>query len=123
MNLADATFMVLHEAAAHSELAALTQSAYDELAAGNEVPYTVLSDIIGKASEKGVLRTMHREYSATAYDAILMPILAEVDRQKPVPPRRRAASEDTFDPLTAPLDQLHQRERRHRGQRTVKQWP
>jgi hypothetical protein len=45
---------------------------------------------------------MHRAYSATAYDAILMPILTEVDRQKPVPPRRRAASEDTFDPLTAP---------------------
>jgi hypothetical protein len=121
MNLADATLIVLHEAAAHPELAGLTQSAYDELIAGNEVPYTVLSDIIGKASEKGVLRAMHGEYSATAYDAILMPILTEVDRQKPVPPRRRAASEDTFDPLTAPLDSLRQRERRHRSQRTMNQ--
>jgi hypothetical protein len=70
----------------------------------------VLSDIIGKASEKGLLRAMHRAYSATAYDAILMPILTdEVDRQKPVPPRRRAASEDTVDPLTAPFDQLRRR--------------
>jgi|SRR5215475_2499905 len=103
MNLTDATLIVLSEAAGYPELAALTQSAYDELAAGNEVPYTVLSDIIGKASEKGVLRAMHREYSATAYDAILMPILTEVDRQKPVPPRRRPASENTVDPLTAPL--------------------
>ncbi len=119
MNLADATFIVLHEAAAYPELASLTQNAYDELVAGSEVPYTVLSDIIGKASEKGVLRAMHREYSATAYDAILMPILAEVDRQKPVPPRRRPASEDGLDPLTAPLDQLRERNQRHRGERTV----
>jgi hypothetical protein len=109
MNLADATLIVLHEAAAYPELASLSQHAYDELAAGNEVPYTVLSDIIGKASEKGLLRAMHRQYSATAYDAILMPILTEVDRQKPVPPRRKAASEDSFDPLTAPLDQLRRR--------------
>lgn len=122
MNLSDATFIVLHESAAYPELAALTQSAYDELVAGNDVPYTVLSDIIGTASEKGVLRAMHREYSATAYDAIWMPILTEVDRQKPVPPRRRAASEDMFDPLTAPLDQLRQRERRDPGQPAANQW-
>jgi len=103
MNLQDATLIVLSEAAGYPELAALTLSAYEELAAGNEVPYTVLSDIIGKASEKGVLRAMHRQYSATACDAILMPILTEVDRQKPVPPRRRPAPEHTVDPLTAPL--------------------
>jgi hypothetical protein len=103
MNLMDATLIVLNEAAGYPELAALTQSAYDELAAGNEVPYTVLSDIVGKASEKGVLRAMHSEYTSTAYDAILMPILTEVDRQKPVPPRRRPASETTVDPLTAPI--------------------
>jgi hypothetical protein len=41
MNLADATFIVRNEATAYPELAALTQSAYDELIAGNEVPYTV----------------------------------------------------------------------------------
>ena len=103
MNLPDATLIVLGEAAAYPELAALTQSAYDELTAGNEVPHTVLSDILGKASEKGVLRAMHRKYSATACDAILMPICREVDRQRPVPPRRRPASRDDVDPLTAPL--------------------
>jgi|SRR5215469_15211160 len=108
MNLTDATLIVLGEAAGCPELAALTQSAYDELAAGTEVPHAVLSDILGKASEKGVLRAMHGKYSGTAFDAIIMPICREVDRQKPVPPRRRSAPEDTFDPLTAPLDQLRQ---------------
>jgi len=95
MNLTDATLIVLGEAAGCPELAALTQSAYDELAAGTEVPHAVLSAILGK-------------YSGTAFDAIIMPICREVDRQKPVPPRRRSAPEDTFDPLTAPLDQLRQ---------------
>jgi hypothetical protein len=123
MNLTDATFIVRNEAAAYPELAALTQSAYDELVAGNQVPYTVLDDIIGKASEKGVLRAMHSKYSATAFDAILMPICSEVDRQKPVPPRRRAAPKDTFDPLTAPFDQLREHGRRDRGQQTANQWP
>ena len=105
MNLTDATLIVLGEAAGHPELAALTQSAYDELAAGNQVPYPVLTDILGKASEKGVIRALHRKYSPTAFDAIIIPICTEVDRQKPVPPRRRTAPED-IDPLTAPLDQL-----------------
>ncbi len=117
MNLADATLIVLGEAAAYPELAALTEPAYDELAAGNEVPHTVLSDILGKASEKGVLRAMHRKYSATAYDAILMPICKDVDRQRPIPPRRRRVSENAIDPLTAPLDQFRQHERPDRGYR------
>lgn len=102
MDLQDATLIVLAEAAAHSELSALAQSAYEDLAAGSEVTHEVLSDIIGKASEKGVLRAMHRKYSPTAYDAILMPILREVDRQRPVPPHRPASS-DYVDPLTAPV--------------------
>jgi hypothetical protein len=103
VNLADATLVVLGEAAGYPGLAALTQSAYDDLTAGAEVSHEVLSDIIGKASEKGVLRAMHRKYSAAAYVAILMPICSEIDRQRPVPPRRRPASKDRVDPLTAPL--------------------
>jgi hypothetical protein len=101
MDLQDATLIVRTEATAFPELAALAQSAYDELAAGSEVPHEVLSDIIGKASEKGVLRAMHRKYSAAAYNAILMPILTEVGRKRPVPARPRPAS--YVDPLTAPL--------------------
>ena len=92
MNLADATLIVLTEAATCPELAALAQSAYDDLAEGSEVSHEVLSDIIGKMSEKGVLRALHSKYSPTAYDAILMPILSEVGRNRPVPPRRRPAA-------------------------------
>jgi hypothetical protein len=112
MNLTDATLIVLGEAAPYPELAALARSAHDELVAGNEVPYTVLTDILGKASEKGVLRALHSKYSETAFDAIIVPICTEVDRQKPVPPRRRAASKANIDPLTAPLDQLREHARR-----------
>ena len=115
MNLMDATLLVLGEAGAYPELAELTQSAYDELAVGNEVPYTILGDILGKASEKGVLRALHRRYSSTAFDAIIMPICKEVDRQKPVPARGRRAPDQTIDPLTAPLDQLREHEIRVRG--------
>ena len=103
MDLRDATLVVLTEATDYPELAALAQSAYDDLAAGSEVSHEVLSDIIGKASEKGVLRAMHRKYSGAAYDAILMPILSEVGRLRPIPPRRRPASSGYVDPLTAPL--------------------
>jgi hypothetical protein len=102
MNLQDAALIVLTEAADHPELAALAQSAYDNLAAGEQVSHEILSDVIGKASEKGVLRAMHRKYSPAAWDAILMPILTEVDRQRPVPARPRSA-EARVDPLTAPL--------------------
>jgi hypothetical protein len=56
--------------------------------------------MIGKASEKGVLRAMHRKYSAAAYDAILMPILTEIGRRAPVPPRRRPSTEPDW--LTGP---------------------
>lgn len=103
MNIQDATLIVLTEAAACPGLAALVQPTYDDLASGFEVSHEVLSGIIGKASEKGVLRSMHSKYSAVAYDAILMPILMEVDRQRPVPPRRGPASPDGIDPLTAPI--------------------
>jgi hypothetical protein len=106
MDLKDATLMFLAESAEHPELARLAQSAYDELADGREVSYRVLEDILGTASEKGILRALHRKYSAMAYDAILMPICREVDRLKPVPPRRRPRGEQRVDPLTAPLSDL-----------------
>ena len=48
-------------------MARLAQSAYDALADGGEVPHWILSDMIGEASGKGVLRVLHRKYSATAY--------------------------------------------------------
>ena len=102
MDLKDATLMILAESAAHSGLARIAQSAYDQLTIDGEVDYHVLSDLIGEASGKGVLRAIHRKYSATAYEAMIMPILREIDRQKPVPPRRSAAAQQgSDDPLTA----------------------
>jgi hypothetical protein len=106
MDLKDATLIVLAESAEYPELARLAQSAYDQLADGREVSYRIFDDIVGTASEKGVLRALHRKYSATAFDAIIMPICREVDRQKPVPPRRRPSGEQHIDPLTVPLSDL-----------------
>ena len=94
--------MILSESAAHPAVVEVAQSAYDQLIVDGEVDYRVLSDLIGEASGKGVLRAIHRKYSATAYEAMIMPILREIDRQKPVPPRRSAAAQQgSDDPLTA----------------------
>jgi hypothetical protein len=103
MELKDATLMILNESAAHPALAKLAQSAYDQLTTDGEVDYRVLSDMIGEASGKGVLRAIYRKYSPTACDAMLMPILREIDRQKPVPPRRTSSSAHQASPdsLTA----------------------
>jgi len=103
MNLQDATFVLATESAAYPELARLAQSAYDDAADGRDVPYRVLDDIVGKASEKGVLRTLRRKYGATAFEAIIGPVLREIDRQKPVPQRRRPPSRHEGDPLAASL--------------------
>lgn len=91
--------MILAESAGYPEVARLAQSACDALADGDEVPHWILSDMIGEASGKGVLRFIHQKYSPTAYEALLMPILREIDRQRPVPPRPRPAPEE--DPLTS----------------------
>ena len=102
MDLTDATLMILNESAAHPGLAKLAQSAHDQLTRDGEVDYRVLSDMIGEASGKGVLKAIQQKYSATAHGAMLTPILREIDRQKPVPPRRTAsAHQDSPDPLTA----------------------
>jgi hypothetical protein len=92
MDLKDATLMILSESAAHPGLAKLAQSAYDQLVRDGQVDYRVLSDLIAEASGKGVLRAIHRKYGPAARDAIFGPILREIDRQKPVPPRRTASA-------------------------------
>ena len=92
MDLKDAMLMILGESAAHPGLAKLAQSAYDELTSGGQIDYRVLNDVIAEASGKGVLRTIHRKYGPVAGDAIFGPILREIDRQKPVPPRRTASA-------------------------------
>jgi hypothetical protein len=89
MDLKDATLMVLGESAAHPGLAKLAQSAYDQLTWDGQIDYRILSDLIGEASGMGVLRAIHRKYGPATSDAIFGPILREIDRQKPVPPRDR----------------------------------
>jgi hypothetical protein len=102
MDLKDATLMILIESAAHPSLARIAQAACDQLASGQEVDYRDLDELVGEASGKGVLRAIRQKYGATAHEAIFAPILREIDRQKPVPPRGRPAGyQDSADPLTA----------------------
>ena len=102
MELKDATLMLLSESDGHPAVASLAKSAYDRLARGEAVDYRLLDELIGEASGKGVLRALHARYSPVAYEAIIMPILAEIGRQKPVRPRRRPDGDDPeSDPLRA----------------------
>lgn len=102
MDLKDAALMILTESAAHPDLANLAQSAYDQLTADGEVDYRLLSDMVAEASGKGVLRVIRQKHGAIAHEAIFGPILREIDRQKPVPPRRPTPDrQDAPDPLTA----------------------
>lgn len=106
MDLKDATFMILTESAAHPGLVALAQSAYDQLTTDGQVDYHVLSDMVAEASGKGVLRAINHKYGPVTRDAVFGPVLREIDRQKPVPPRRTASPDaqdhtDRPDPLAA----------------------
>lgn len=95
--------MFVTEAADHPSVAKLARCAYDRLAAGEEVDYRVLDDLIGEASGKGVLRAMNAKYDAVAYDAIISPVLKEIDRGKPIRSDRRPPEPGSADdPLTAP---------------------
>ncbi len=102
MDLKDATLMLLSESGEHPAVASLARSAYDRLARGEEVHYRLLDELIGEASGKGVLRALHATYSPVAYEAIIMPVLAEIGRQKPARPRPRPGGDDpAADPLRA----------------------
>jgi len=107
VDLKDATLMILTESGAHPSLERLAQAAYDELASGREVSYLLLGDMINEASGTGVLRALRQKHSAVACDAMLMPILEEIGRRKPVPPRRRPGPSDSSpDPLTADISYI-----------------
>lgn len=101
MDLRDATLMLLSESAAHPAVAQLARSACDQMADGSMPHHQLLSDLIGEASGKGVLRALRRKYSATAFEAIIMPICTEIGRQAPVPSRQHRPEPDYADPLTA----------------------
>jgi hypothetical protein len=101
IDLKDATLMLLAEAGGHPSVASLAKSAYDKVASGEDVDYRLLDDLISEASGKGVLRVPHARHSPVAYEAIIMPILSEIGRKKPVPQRRRPADDTESDPLRA----------------------
>ena len=94
--------MFLSESAAYPAVASIARSAYDRLAAGEEIDYRVLDELIGEASGKGVLRELHRKYSSEAYEAMIGPILQEIGRSKPIQSQRPPVVPEG-DPLTAPV--------------------
>lgn len=103
MDLRDATLMILAESAACPSVARLARQACDELAAEGEAGRQLLRDLIDEASAKGVLRAIAAKHSPTAFEAIFGPVLREVDRQNPPPPRQaRPPGPAGPDPLTAP---------------------
>jgi hypothetical protein len=100
MDLKDATLMFLSESAAYPAVASIAQDAYDRLVEGEEIDYRVLSDLIGEASGKGVLRELNRKYSPEAYNAMIGPILQEIGRKAPIRSRRPPVDPED-DPLAA----------------------
>lgn len=104
MDLKDATLMFASEPAVHPAVAALAQSAYDQIVRGEAIDYQTLQNLLGEASGKGVLRAIREKYSPTAFEAMIAPICREIGRQAPIPPRRPAEYRDPADdPLTAPV--------------------
>jgi len=102
MDLRDATLMMLSESADHPAVASIARSVYDRLVNEEPVDYRLLDDLIGEASGKGVLRALHAKYGPTAHEAIIMPILTEMGRQKPIRSRRWSQPADPeADPLLA----------------------
>ena len=102
MDLRDATLMFLVESAAHPAVREIAQAAYDRLVEGEDIDYRVLSDLVDEASGKGVLRAMRRKYGPAGFDAIVMPVLQEIGRRKPIR-SSRPAWQPGEDPLTAPI--------------------
>ncbi len=84
MDLRDATLMFLSESAAYPAVAEIAQTAYDRLIQGEDIDYRVLDHLVDEASGKGVLRAMRQKYGPVGFEAIIMPVLQEIGRRKPV---------------------------------------
>jgi hypothetical protein len=90
MDLKDATLMFLSESAAYPAVAEIAQTAYDRLIEEDDIDYRVLDHLVGEASGKGVLRDMRQKYGPVGFDAIIMPVLQEIGRRKPIQSTRYA---------------------------------
>jgi hypothetical protein len=100
MDLKDATLMFLSESAAYPAVAEIAQSAYDRIVDGEDIDYCVLDELVGEASGKGVLRAMRQKYGPVGFEAIIMPVLQEIGRRKPIH-SARSTWRPGEDPLTA----------------------
>ena len=100
MDLKDATLMFLAESANYPAVAEIAQDAYDRLVDGEDIDYRVLDDLVGEASGKSVLRAIRQKYGPVAFDAMVMPILREIGRKKPIQSTRYNWKPGE-DPLTA----------------------
>jgi len=102
MELRDATLMMLTESAGHPRLERLARQAFGSLADTGEVRYDILDELMGEASGSGVLGDLRQKYSPVAYEALIMPILKEIGRRKPIMSSRQPpAPGSPGDPLTA----------------------
>jgi len=84
MDLKDATLMFLSESAAYPAVAEIAQTAYDRLIEEDDIDYRVLDHLVGEASGNGVLRDMRQKYGLVGFEAIVMPVLQEIGRRKPI---------------------------------------
>jgi hypothetical protein len=103
VDLKDATLMFLVEAAGYPAVAQVAQAAYDRLAAGEDVDYRLLNDLIEAASGQGVLRDLRRRHGPVAFDAIIGPVLREIGQRAPIRSGRGYTWQPGDDPLTAGL--------------------
>jgi hypothetical protein len=103
VDLKDATLMFLVEAASYPAVAQLAQAAYDRLAAGEDVDYRLLNELIEEASGQGVLRDLRRKHGPVAFEAIIGPVLREIGRRAPIRSSREYTWQPGDDPLTAGL--------------------
>jgi hypothetical protein len=100
MDLKDATLMFLSESAAYPAVAEIAQTAYDRLIEEDDIDYRVLDHLVDEASGKGVLRAMRQKYGPVGFEAIIMPVLQEIGRRKPIH-STRYTWQPGEDPLTA----------------------
>jgi hypothetical protein len=84
MDLRDATLMFLSESAAYPAVAEIAQTAYDRLIEEDDIDYRVLDHLVGEASGKGVLQAMRQKYGPVGFESIIMPVLREIGRRKPI---------------------------------------
>ena len=89
MDLMDATRIFLSESAGQPDVLRIARSVYDELWLGQQVSHTDLTDMLGKASEKGLFAPLKQKYGGETFNDMIMVIGREIDRQRPVPARPR----------------------------------